>query len=819
MSDRSASDGAGAAVDAGAAVLADAVAATDASDGVGATASGAGTGPRLPDRPAVPATLWGMVALLACERCLLAAGSGWACALAVAGSVVAAALLARALRRRRALRPCALLVCACLALGAAASAVELASQDATASALGGSSVSSWTLELTGDMSPGELGWRGRARLVHDGRAWSDVWVTCDEPLGIGSRLACVGRFSPNADDEWGASSRAQGLCGTVRVVRVLGCECAEGPYGALLDLRGCVMDSLRPGSSPTRALLAGAVCGSSAHVTSAGLSELFSSCGVSHLVAVSGGHLALLAGMLGGLLGRTGMGPASRSAVMLLVTGAFVGFCGAPVSAVRSWAMTLVAAAAQLAGRRAHPLSSVCAVALVMALLDPGASGQLGFLLSVASVCGICVAGPYLMYLARVLLALPPAPARVPRPLWRAAASLVGASGDALALTLACQVVTMPMSCAAFGTLSLVAPLANLLVGPAFSLLLALGLAAGALFWCPPLQALPLAACDAVASAVLAVLEVVSRVPHAVVPLPLDEAPATVVVLAALAALVACWPRATRRGLVLGAGCVALPLVAAMALPGLLAGPSVCVLDVGQADAILVRDGPRAVLVDAGEADGACARALARHGVWHLDALVVTHLHDDHMGGVGEVGRSVGFDRLLVAEGVDASGLAGDAEVQQLSLGDVVRVGRFSLTAVWPEGPVDGADNEDSLELLLRFEDGARSLVGLLTGDAERDETHDCVADGRVGDLDFLKVGHHGSRVSVREEDLATLRPEVSVASAGEGNRYGHPAPECVEALVGAGSRFLCTMDCGDVTIEPGASGPRVRCSRGPMLQ
>lgn len=81
--------------------------------------------------------------------------------------------------------------------------------------------------------------------------------------------------------------------------------------------------------------------------------------------------------------------------------------------------------------------------------------------------------------------------------------------------------------------------------------------------------------------------------------------------------------------------------------------------------------------------------------------------------------------------------------------------------------------------------------------------------------MDFLKVGHHGSAPSIDPASAAALAAEVCVVSAGEGNRYGHPAPECVDTLEAAGSTFLCTKDVGDVCVEPGADGPVVSSSRG----
>ena len=108
-----------------------------------------------------------------------------------------------------------------------------------------------------------------------------------------------------------------------------------------------------------------------------------------------------------------------------------------------------------------------------------------------------------------------------------------------------------------------------------------------------------------------------------------------------------------------------------------------------------------------------------------------------------------------------------------------------------------------------------RTLTGLLAADAEVEETSAAVERGDVGDIDFLKVGHHGSEASLDAATAAALAPEVSVASAGEGNSYGHPDPACVEVLEGAGSVFLCTIWAGDVTVEPGAQGPVVSCQKG----
>nr|WP_226371977.1 ComEC/Rec2 family competence protein [Thermophilibacter gallinarum] len=539
-----------------------------------------------------------------------------------------------------------------------------------------------------------------------------------------------------------------------------------------------------------------------------GLDELFSACGVSHLVAVSGGHLVLVSAVVSALLRRTRLGTLPRALTLLGATALFVAFCGAPVSAVRSWVMVLAAELSRLAGRRAHPLSSASVTALAMAALEPGVTGQLGFVLSVACVCGICALGGYARYVLRVLV-------------WRSGGTrghvpvraALSSAQEALALTVVSQAVTMPFTCATFGTLSLVAPLANVLLAPLFSLVLVLGLAVALLAWAPPLQALVLVPCDAVGTAVVRLARRLAGLPLACVPVSVEEGPALALLGILLAALLVVWPRVTRRALV-GALCAALALGLAWHLRWRLFAPAcVRVLDVGQGDAILVTDGSSSLLVDTGPGD-AVVGACARNNVTHLDAILVTHLHDDHVGGVEALRGVVSVGEVIVAEGVTLE--AGDVPVSTVGRGDVVRVGRFSLEVLSPSGPVDGLENEDSVVCSLSYEDQeGRTLHALLTGDAERDVTDTLVEAGDVGDVDLLKVGHHGSEVSVSEGAAAALMPEVSVASAGEGNAYGHPDPACVEILEDVGSTFLCTMDVGDVCVEPGVEGPVVSCQRG----
>lgn len=391
-----------------------------------------------------------------------------------------------------------------------------------------------------------------------------------------------------------------------------------------------------------------------------------------------------------------------------------------------------------------------------------------------------------------------------------------------LAATLVCQLVTLPFAVSAFGRLSLVAPSAGLVVGPLVTPLLMLGVVGMALclVGCPP--DLALAPCDLLARTVIWLVERLASVPFASVALRLSGPLVLGTLVALLVFWYLLWPdmdvRLIRRSL----GCV-IALVVSLLLWWRLCAPArIVVLDVGQGDAILVQDGAASLLVDAGP-DEAVARALSRNHVFHLDAVVLTHMHDDHYGGLAPLVGTVPCEEVYVAEGVCASLSPQVAELctelvghvpRELSYGDTISVGGFGLTIIWPRMPVDGDTNPDSIELVARYTRAGKTLTALLTGDAEREETGACLAAGDVGDIDLLKVGHHGSQDSLTPDEAYALRPEVAVASAGEGNAYGHPDPRCVSVLEACGARFLCTMDAGDVEVRPGRTGPVVRCQR-----
>ena len=679
-------------------------------------------------------------------------------------------------------------------LATTASAAWLARWDARAESLSGLTASACTFVTTGDASVSEYGSYSTANVYDgEGEYLATVRLGTDEPLDDGTQLTCVGAFEALDESDWARSRFMKGEVAVVDAAVVLSEEEAAG-FDPIGDARQSALDVIEPWANDARALVAGIVCGSTTWLNQTDASDDFSRAGLSHLVAVSGSHLTYISMLLAVVLKALKLRPGARTAALAIVMSAYVAFSGGAASAVRSVCMVVAGMVTGLGGRRSHPLSGLSLTVCALVVADPGVVYDMGFQLSAASVLFILLFGRYLTYLL-------------------GRAGLPDGLSEQLSLTLCAQWATLPITVPAFGELSLVAPVANLVAGPLMSALLVVGLV------CVPVAMLVPVVADVVlapaiwlANASIFVGEVFAGVPYATV--AVDAGVAALLPLYLLAAVVfVLWHDFSRAQLV-GAACALVLAVGGHAVRWTWFAPAaITVLDVGQADAILVRDGAFTLLVDAG-VDDEVLLALARNNVYHIDAVVVTHWDEDHWGGLPDVLESLPVGTLIVPAGAsddvpdELVEFLDEVELVELSCGDTLTIGGFEARMVWPEEEVEGGENEDSLVLSVTYEEDGRSMSALLTGDTESDELEE-YADV-VGDIDFLKVGHHGSKVSVSEEALAVLEPELAVASAGEDNSYGHPTDECIELCEEAGALFLCTIDAGDVSVRPDEDGIRV---------
>lgn len=621
-----------------------------------------------------------------------------------------------------------------------------------------------------------------------------VRLSCDRELGVGSHVRAIGRISRFENDAYGRSRVLRGEVRKVKAVRIVSVD--EGSPGPLFRLRNGLLASIAPATDPARSLIAGVVCGRSAELRAQPAGDWFSVTGTAHLIAVSGSHLAIVGFVIESALQKTRLSRGLQRGLLVLALAAYAVFTGASPSAVRACCMVAATLVANGAGRRRHGLSALFVTMAIFVLLRPTVLFEMGFQLSCASVFAILCFCPYATY-ALVELGVPSGVASI------------------LSVTLCSQLATLPVTIPTFGTFSLIAPLANAVIGPVISVLLASSVVLVPCSLVPLLSRVALVVPMIVARCALFFEQLFAAVPGASVTVPPDTVWVYVVPFA-LAVLLAWWPRPRARPMAAGLACLVLLAAIPYVYWDRFASPSVTVLDVGQADAILIRQGGAVALVDCG-LDERVVSALVRNNVHHIDAVFVTHWDEDHWGGLPAVLEQFSVGTIAVAadalEDAPAEVLSRPGvEYRQVRRGDTVDIGSFCARVMWPFESVDGEGNEDSLVLLLSYVQGGQSLRMLLTGDAELDQEREFVQ--KVGDIDVLKLGHHGSKVSVDLDLLEALKPELSIASAGEGNRYGHPSDACIDAVKEAGGAFACTIEQGDITVTPTAKGFAMRCQR-----
>ena len=511
---------------------------------------------------------------------------------------------------------------------------------------------------------------------------------------------------------------------------------------------------------------------------------------LTHLTAVSGSNVAIvIAGVLG-LATVLRLDARWRRLAVALVVPWFAFVTRFEPSVMRAGTMAGLLLLASSRGQVREARHALAVAVLVLVLLDPRLAGSLGLLLSATATGG-------------VLLIAPVVRRRLPRRLPRRLAELVS-------ITLGAQIAVVPLVLVTFGELGLGSVPANLVAVPAAAMAAALSfvgtvlavanLELGAVFFAlaSPGSRIVLAAAHGFGG-VGGVVELAR--------------PATVVALVAGCA----WLLTRRRGRaarVLAAVAVIAVLIAS--LPMVLGGRApdgfrVTAIDVGQGDAFLVESPETRVLVDAGEDDTA-ARWLRQHGRRHIDLLVVTHPHLDHVGGVPEVLRRLSVNvvwsapvptELPEAAEVFAVAAENDVPVRAPMVGDNVTVGDLEVEVLHP--PPGRPYRHERSELndssyVLRLHHGDRRV--LTTGDVEEAAQRDLMAAAPERlQAELMTVPHHGSSTS-DPDFLRAIGAQVGLIGVGADNTYGHPAPEILATLEAAGVEVRRTDLEGTVTVD-----------------
>jgi competence protein ComEC len=533
--------------------------------------------------------------------------------------------------------------------------------------------------------------------------------------------------------------------------------------------------------------------------------ERLQAAGTYHVIAISGGNIAILAGLVVLVLMAAGIRGRPSALITIAVLLFYTLVAAAGPSVWRATMMAVVYFGARVLDHRTSPWQAASVAAALMVAVRPLEVRDPGFVLTFGATAALLQAAR----LGR---------ARLPR---RRAAAWIAASVGA---SLATEVALLPVSAQAFSRVTSAGLFLNLIAVPMMGVAQIAGLAVVALGHVDTLASVSGWTAYIAARALIESSTLVDVAPWLTMRVP---APGTTVLGAYYLSLAVALFAKRRVRLAGGAGLVvSLALITGLSASHLLPPPPSdarfrwTVFDVGQAEAMLVQLGGKTLQIDAGGAPfgnssfdmGArvLAPALWAQRLRSLDALLITHGDPDHIGGARAIGDA--FSPAQLWEGIEVP-----AHAPMRELRDAIRSrrGRIDLRRAGESFHWNGARirvlhppepdwerprvrNDDSVVLEIVYGE-----VGvLLTGDISADVEREIAPRLSRTPIRILKVAHHGSRTSTSRELLDAWRPQYAVISAGRGNTFGHPAPDVLRRLESIGARVFRTDLHGQITLE-----------------
>ncbi len=519
--------------------------------------------------------------------------------------------------------------------------------------------------------------------------------------------------------------------------------------------------------------------------------------GTYHVIAISGGNIAILTTVL--LISLMPIGVSGRRAAFATLV-LLIAYAGIVTAGPSVWRATLVAVVyliARLFDHRTAPWQAMAIAGGVLAAFAPLDIPNAGFVLTFGATAA-------LLYVIR----------------WKPPASRLAWLATSVATSMAVEVVLLPVMAGTFSRVTVAGLALNLIAVPAMAVVQIAGLVVVCFASLDSVSSVAGLIAHLGAEAILESARLVELAPWLSFRVPAPAAWMTVCYYAGLAGVLfihRAIPRRTALFVLIASG---LLIVTGYRFPHDVTGLRLTMVDVGQGEAMVLQvAGRHALVIDTGgrpfgsnfDIGGRVLEpALWARSLMSLDSLLITHGDPDHIGGAvpliddfhpRALWQGIPVARAAPLQEVLTRAAASGAAIEQRLAGEAHRFGDARIIVLYPPVPDwerPRVRNDDSVVLEVIYGDVALLLTGDIGSEVERQIVpHLIAAKTRI-----LKVAHHGSRTSTSQTLLDAWQPDVALISCGRGNPFGHPAPEVIARLQRAGVHIYRTDLDGEITLD-----------------
>ena len=523
----------------------------------------------------------------------------------------------------------------------------------------------------------------------------------------------------------------------------------------------------------------------------------FANTGVIHVLAVSGLHVGYVLIILLALtrILRIPWGWDRLAVIIGLVF--FVALTGGKPSVIRAAIMTGLYILAPVVNRPANVWNLIATAAFLILIINPTFIYDLGFLLSFTAVISI-------IFFYNLFEQIVPERLRISN----IQNKLLKFTWGLFLVSLSAQIGTLPFTVLFFHRLPLISLVANVIIVPLIGVLVALGFALLFLNWIPFIGYTIGNTLWFIAEIIIHLAKGFSKLPFAAIDVPKPDFMGILIYCAFILSIYLLSLKEKRKLIII----IILTVFTggvwnwALVRPGL----EVIILDVGQGDATIIKfANQKTMLIDAGLAfrkkdmGKSVVIPTAKYlGIDKFDYVVMSHPHNDHIGGIRTVLETVPVDTVWdttvdysshtyqsILSTISHYGIA----YQHPSKGDIYRIDDNTAIQIFAPDSILIQDehNLNNWSIVFKLIYGQTSF--LFTGDLEHEGERLLMTLGKCLDSDVLKVAHHGSITGTTPAFISAVRPQQALISVGKRNKFKHPSPITTRRLEGAGANIMRT--------------------------